>query len=135
MIIDSGTTLTFLPMHLYNNFSTTISNSINLQRTNDPNQFLDYCFATTTDDYKAPPVTMHFEGADVPLPQENVFVRVSDDVVCLAFCPGQDNHIMIYGNIAQNNFLVGYDINTLSVSFKPADCIAMWFSRALPDLF
>ncbi|CAK9328535.1 unnamed protein product [Citrullus colocynthis] len=125
MIIDSGTTLTLLPMHLYNNFSTTISNSINLQRTNDPNQFLDYCFATTTDDYKAPPVTMHFEGADVPLPQENVFVRVSDDVVCLAFSPGQDNHIMIYGNIAQNNFLVGYDINTMSVSFKPADCVAM----------
>ncbi|XP_038876324.1 aspartic proteinase CDR1-like [Benincasa hispida] len=127
IIIDSGTTLTFLPVDLYNNFATTISDSINLQRTDDPNQFLDYCFATTTDDYEAPSVTMHFEGADVPLNRENVFIRISDDIVCLAFKASQDDQemIFIYGNISQNNFLVGYDIKNMVVSFKQADCVAM----------
>lgn len=127
IIIDSGTTLTLLPTDLYNNFATEISGSINLQRTNDPNQYLDDCYATTTDDYEAPPVTMHFEGADVPLQRENVFIRVSDDAVCLAFkAAGQDeDNIFIYGNISQNNFLVGYDTKNMSVSFKPADCVSM----------
>ncbi|CAK9328536.1 unnamed protein product [Citrullus colocynthis] len=127
IIIDSGTTLTLLPTDLYNNFATEISDSINLQRTNDPNQYLDDCYSTTTDDYEAPPVTMHFEGADVPLQRENVFIRVSNDAVCLAFkAAGQDeDNIFIYGNISQNNFLVGYDTKNMSVSFKPADCVSM----------
>ncbi|KAA0039978.1 aspartic proteinase CDR1-like [Cucumis melo var. makuwa] len=125
IIIDSGTTLTLLPADVYQNFAEAISNSINLQRTDDPNRFLNYCFATTTDDYKMPHIAMHFEGANVRLHRENVLVRVSDDVVCLAFASSQDNDISIYGNIAQINFLVGYDINNMSISFKRANCVAM----------
>ncbi|XP_038907012.1 aspartic proteinase CDR1-like [Benincasa hispida] len=125
IILDSGSTLTFLPVNLYNNFSKAISKSLNLKRTNDPEQLLDHCFVTTTDDYKLPLITMHFEGADVPLLRENVFIRVSDSVVCLAFGTHQDDDFMIFGNIAQTNFLVGYDIKNMLVSFKPMDCVAM----------
>lgn len=125
IIIDSGTTLTLLPVDLYHNFAKAISNSINLQRTDDPNQFLEYCFETTTDDYKVPFIAMHFEGANLRLQRENVLIRVSDNVICLAFAGAQDNDISIYGNIAQINFLVGYDVTNMSLSFKPMNCVAM----------
>ncbi|KGN46270.1 aspartic proteinase CDR1 [Cucumis sativus] len=125
IIIDSGTTLTYLPSALLNSFGSAISQSMSLPHAQDPSEFLDYCFATTTDDYEMPPVTMHFEGADVPLQRENLFVRLSDDTICLAFGSFPDDNIFIYGNIAQSNFLVGYDIKNLAVSFQPAHCGAV----------
>ncbi|XP_023514468.1 aspartic proteinase CDR1-like [Cucurbita pepo subsp. pepo] len=125
VIIDSGTTLTILPTEFYSTFATAISNSISLERTEDPNQFLDFCFKTTNFDFVVPSVTVHFEGADVPLRRENVFVMVAENVVCLAFRGGDGQSISIYGNIAQINFIVGYDVTRNSVSFKPANCSAM----------
>ncbi|CAN1233685.1 Aspartic proteinase CDR1 [Linum perenne] len=41
-------------------------------------------------------------------------------LTCLAF-QGSDNG-SIYGNVAQQNFLIGYDIQKRTVSFKPTDC-------------
>ncbi|CAN1176522.1 Aspartic proteinase CDR1 [Linum perenne] len=43
-----------------------------------------------------------------------------DTMTCLAF-QGSDNG-SIYGNVAQQNFLIGYDIQKRTVSFKPTDC-------------
>ncbi|CAN0829692.1 Aspartic proteinase CDR1 [Linum grandiflorum] len=41
-------------------------------------------------------------------------------VTCLAFY-GSDE-VSIYGNLAQQDFLVGYDLQKRTVSFKPTDC-------------
>ncbi|XP_022958872.1 aspartic proteinase CDR1-like [Cucurbita moschata] len=122
IIIDSGTTLTFLPSDTYTSFSKAISEGMDLKPTTSPIQDLEYCFMTTTDNYKVPPVTVHFEGADVYLKRENLFVRVDNNVVCLAFMDSNGVGLQIYGNIAQTNFLVGYDIKKSTVSFKPANC-------------
>ncbi|KAG6574811.1 Aspartic proteinase CDR1, partial [Cucurbita argyrosperma subsp. sororia] len=124
IIIDSGTTLTFLPSDTYTSFSKAISEGMDLKPTTSPIQDLEYCFMTTTDNYKVPPVTVHFEGADVYLKRENLFVRVDNNVVCLAFINSNNIGLQIYGNIAQTNFLVGYDIKKSTVSFKPANCAA-----------
>ncbi|KAG6574810.1 Aspartic proteinase CDR1, partial [Cucurbita argyrosperma subsp. sororia] len=124
IIIDSGTTLTFLPSDTYTSFSKAISDAMDLKPTTSPIQGVDYCYTTTTDDYKVPPVTVHFEGADVSLKRENLFVRVDNNVVCLAFMDSNGVGLQIYGNIAQTNFLVGYDIKKSTVSFKPANCAA-----------
>ncbi|XP_023005992.1 aspartic proteinase CDR1-like [Cucurbita maxima] len=123
IIIDSGTTLTYIPMETYANFSNAISKLIDLNPTTSPIQFLNYCYETTTNDYKVPPVTVHFEGGDVNLERENLFIRVAKNVVCLAFVGRKD--MFIYGNIAQTNFLVGYDIKKSSVSFKPSNCATL----------
>ena len=124
IIIDSGTTLTFLPSDTYTSFSKAISEAMDLKPTTSPIQGVDYCYESTTDDYKVPPVTVHFEGADVSLKRENLFIRVDNNVVCLAFMDSNDSGLQIYGNIAQTNFLVGYDIKKSTVSFKPANCAA-----------
>ncbi|KAE8712180.1 Nuclear matrix protein 1 [Hibiscus syriacus] len=54
-----------------------------------------------------PPITVHFTDADVELKPMNTFVMVSDTTVCFTFTSNSD--FAIYGNLAQMNFLVGYD--------------------------
>jgi hypothetical protein len=55
----------------------------------------------------------------------STFVRIADDVVCFAFTstnPTDKDDIPIFGNLAQQNLLVGYDLKQKTVSFKPMDC-------------
>ncbi|XP_061999132.1 aspartic proteinase CDR1-like, partial [Rosa rugosa] len=65
-------------------------------------------------------VTVHFSGADVKLKPNNIFLRVCEDIVCLAFGPTTD--LGIYENVVVTNFLVGYDLENNILSFKPTDC-------------
>ncbi|CAH8309840.1 unnamed protein product [Eruca vesicaria subsp. sativa] len=76
-----------------------------------------------------PVITMHFSGgADLVLGKNNTYRAFSGEgaicltIVCgcpLALAPNQ----AIFGNKAQNNFLVGYDPSSRLVSFKPtSDC-------------
>ncbi|CAJ2657418.1 unnamed protein product [Trifolium pratense] len=120
IIIDSGTTLTLLPSDVYSNLESAVSEVVKLNRVDSPIQQLNLCYSLTSDNYDFPIITAHFKGADVKLLPINTFVAVADGVVCLAFTPTQT--LPIFGNIAQQNFLVGYDILQKTVSFKPIDC-------------
>ncbi|KAK4414368.1 Aspartic proteinase CDR1 [Sesamum alatum] len=120
IIIDSGTTLTLLPIDLYNKVENALKSSIKLKRIKDPQGVLDLCYFTRNDIRNIPQVTVHFKGSDVKLRHDNVLVRTSDISLCLAAKPVQD--FAIYGNLAQVNFLVGYDLVKRTVSFKAADC-------------
>ncbi|XP_061961533.1 aspartic proteinase CDR1-like [Populus nigra] len=120
IIIDSGTTLTIVPDDFFSNLSTAVGNQVEGRRAEDPSGFLSVCYSATSD-LKVPAITAHFTGADVKLKPINTFVQVSDDVVCLAFA-STTSGISIYGNVAQMNFLVEYNIQGKSLSFKPTDC-------------
>ncbi|KZV31602.1 hypothetical protein F511_03456 [Dorcoceras hygrometricum] len=119
IVIDSGTTLTFLPYTLYQKMETVVKSMIKLKRVQDPLNVLDLCYYTP-EDLKFPDMIVHFKGADVRLKTENSFVRTGNVSTCLAFKPSTD--FPIFGNLAQMNFLVGYDIPKKTVSFKPTDC-------------
>ncbi|CAN1245893.1 Aspartic proteinase CDR1 [Linum grandiflorum] len=67
-------------------------------------------------------VDSQVRGGDVVLTRMNTFVEAGDNVYCFAFV--ETDSIAIYGNVAQHNFLVGYDIKERSVTFKPKDCTA-----------
>ncbi|KEH21034.1 putative nepenthesin [Medicago truncatula] len=120
IIIDSGTTLTILPSNIYNNLESAVAESVKLERVDDPTQQLNLCYSTTSDIYNFPLITAHFKGADIKLHPISTFVSVADDIVCFAFTtsPG----VAIFGNLAQQNLLVGYDLKQKTVSFKPTDC-------------
>nr|POE76027.1 aspartic proteinase cdr1 [Quercus suber] len=120
IIIDSGTTLTMLPSNLYPKFESAVKDKINLPTTDDPNGSLSLCYKSSSDEFSGPSITAHFTGADVNLSSRTTFVRVDKQVVCLAFVPVDS--IGIFGNLAQSNLLVGYDVVKKSVSFKPTDC-------------
>jgi len=120
MIIDSGTTLTFLPNDVYSKFESAVAKEVKLQPAKDPNQVLSLCYKATSDKFDVPVITAHFSGANVLLFGLNTFTRVSDGVVCLAFQPSQSTPT--FGNLAQQNILVGYDLQKNTVSFKLVDC-------------
>lgn len=121
VIIDSGTTLTLLPRSMYEKLKKAMKSEIELKQIRDPSGVLDLCFFTHGEIRDFPPVTVHFRGGDVKWGFENAFVRTGEDSVCLA-AKGHDGGFAIYGNLAQINFLVGFDLVKKTVSFKPTKC-------------
>jgi hypothetical protein len=121
IVIDSGTTLTTLPFDIYNTIESAVVESVNLKRVKDPNNMLNLCYSITSDEYDFPIITAHFKGADVNLYSINTFVLVADGVACFAFGSSRDG-ASIFGNLAQKNLLVGYDLQKNIVSFKSIDC-------------
>ncbi|KAJ0502620.1 putative nepenthesin [Helianthus annuus] len=95
IIIDSGTSLTLLPESFYNRVQSA----------------------------DLPVMVAHFNGADLELDPINTFVQLSKDSICLAFAPVDG--VVIFGNLAQMNFLVGYDLYKKTVSFKRTDCVKL----------
>ncbi|KAJ1426116.1 Xylanase inhibitor, C-terminal [Sesbania bispinosa] len=122
IIVDSGTTLTILPDSMFNAMVKVLDRVIGLEKVDDPDGQLDACYKSVGDkiNIKLPIITMHFKGGDVKLKPVNTFLWVNNDVVCLTMVPNTD--LAIYGNLAQMNFLVGFDLNAGTVSFKPTDC-------------
>ncbi|XP_020206524.1 aspartic proteinase CDR1-like [Cajanus cajan] len=124
IIIDTGTTLTFLPAKFYAKLESEVAAQIKLERVHNPEHILTLCYKSPPKKViVAPPITAHFTGADVVLNPLNTFVSVSHDVICFAFAPVETNSI--FGNMAQMNYLIGYDLVKKTVSFKPIDCTKM----------
>lgn len=122
IVIDSGTTYTQLPQEFYDEIEAAMVKSVKLPRVRDPFHVLNLCYKPKKDaGLRAPTVTFHFKGADVRLNSSNSFVPIGDDIICFAVqaTPVQPN---IYGNLAQTNYLIGYDIQNMKLSFKRVDC-------------
>ncbi|KAH7525219.1 hypothetical protein FEM48_Zijuj06G0201900 [Ziziphus jujuba var. spinosa] len=122
IIIDSGTTLTLLPTDFYSRVEDAVVEAVSAaERIGSPVSGLSLCYAASSPAaLQAPPLTVHFDGADVKLSANNTFVLASDNEVCFTFASSQN--LAIYGNLAQMDFLVGYDRQAKTVSFKPTNC-------------
>ncbi|XP_050387271.1 aspartic proteinase CDR1-like [Argentina anserina] len=122
IIIDSGTTLTLLEQSFYSNLEGAVDKVVGGERVTIPEVPMPLCYKVSqSGDLNVPNITVHFSGADVVLEPKNTFVKVSDEATCFAFAPSES--LSIYGNLAQAGFLVGYDVNQKTVSFKPTgDC-------------
>ncbi|KAK7343142.1 hypothetical protein VNO80_26105 [Phaseolus coccineus] len=123
IVIDSGTTLTLLPDDVYTWLEKAVADEVKLKTIKDPNNLLGLCYKGTLDKLVLPVITAHFRGANVLLNPMNTFVEVADGVVCLAFQPSETG--AVFGNLAQQNLLVGYDLQKNTVSFKQTDCTKM----------
>uniref|UniRef100_A0A803L0F9 Peptidase A1 domain-containing protein n=1 Tax=Chenopodium quinoa TaxID=63459 RepID=A0A803L0F9_CHEQI len=123
VIIDSGTTLTMLPSSIYNNLRDALVNAIGPNTVSSPIEGYDLCYNTGDSGQFSPPdVVFQLQGADVVLKAISTF-RQLEDVSCLAMLATKaSDSIPIFGNIAQVNFEVGYDLQAMQVSFAPADC-------------
>ncbi|GKV07614.1 hypothetical protein SLEP1_g19363 [Rubroshorea leprosula] len=119
IIIDSGTTLTLLPENFYSKLESSVASKIAAKPISSPVGGLSLCYEAT-DDFRVPQITVHFTNADIELKPLNTFIRVSEQAVCFTFADAGD--VAIYGNLSQQDFLVGYDTEKRTVSFKPSDC-------------
>ncbi|CAN8290499.1 unnamed protein product [Cochlearia groenlandica] len=121
IIIDSGTTLTLLESGFYDGFGEAVEKSVTgAKRVSDPEGILTHCFKAGGKEIGLPAITMHFAEADVKLSPINAFVKVSEEMVCLSMIPTTE--VAIYGNMAQMDFFVGYDLDKRTVSFQRMDC-------------
>ncbi|KAH0647203.1 hypothetical protein KY285_032451 [Solanum tuberosum] len=122
IIIDSGTTLTYVPDGFYLNLESLLMRSINATRKDGTYGGLDLCYESNENGtIDVPKIVAHFTNADLELSTSNIFTQVEEGIVCLTIVPG-GNQISIFGNLAQANFLIGYDLKANKVSFKPTDC-------------
>ena len=120
MIIDSGTTYTFLLPEFHKDLVSALLKTIHAKRVKDPKGVLSPRFRSKGD-IDIPIITVLFTGVDVKLKPINTFARMDDDLVCFTMIPSPDN-LAIFGNLAEINFLVLYDLEAKKVSFKHADC-------------
>lgn len=119
IIIDSGTTLTFLPKEWYDQVTAQVKTQMRMEEMKDPKRLLNLCYSSTGVT-KVPAIIFHFKGADVKLKPKNTFVKIRKNCLCLALAP--TDREAIFGNLAQMDFLIGYDFENRTVSFKHADC-------------
>ncbi|XP_061367814.1 aspartic proteinase CDR1-like [Gastrolobium bilobum] len=122
IVIDSSVMLVHLPHDVYTKLESAVANVVKLKRVEDPNHQFSLCYKTTSEQLEVPIITAHFKGANIQLNAINTFLFVSDEVACLAFIDFEDIPVGIFGFLAQQNFLVGYDLKKNIVSFKPTDC-------------
>ncbi|XP_024640569.1 aspartic proteinase CDR1 [Medicago truncatula] len=124
-IIDSGTTMTILPKDVYSRLESVVLDMVKLKRVKDPSQQFNLCYQTTSTTLltKVLIITAHFSGSEVHLNALNTFYPITDEVICFAFVSGGNfSSLAIFGNVVQQNFLVGFDLNKKTISFKPTDC-------------
>ncbi|XP_058777065.1 aspartic proteinase CDR1-like [Vicia villosa] len=122
ILIDSGTTLTFVPSHFYHKFESAIKKVVKLERFHDDSGEFNLCYNTTSKQPNFPVITAHFSGGDVKLDSMGSFMSLSKGIECLAIFPHRKHNFGIFGNKLQVNYLVGYDLKKNIVSFKPTDC-------------
>ncbi|XVE98953.1 hypothetical protein REPUB_Repub03eG0153700 [Reevesia pubescens] len=118
IIIDSGTTLTILESNLYNSLETMVKEAIGAEPLEDPTGTFSLCYGAETN-INVPEMVFHFTGADLRLQPVNTF-RVNGDLLCMLIVSSDTSSI--FGNYAQINFLVEYDLQKRTVSFAPTDC-------------
>ncbi|KAM4072205.1 hypothetical protein ACB094_11G120100 [Castanea mollissima] len=96
----------------YSKFESAVAEEINLERGDDPSHVLSLFATLASASIEIPIITAHFTGADVKLNPTTTFVQINEELVIL-------------GNVAQSNLLVGNDLVEKTVSFKPTDCIKL----------
>jgi len=128
IMVDSGTGVTVVPSGIYYNLKLAMAKSVKLKRAKDPTDgFLNICYSSSSNENDFPIITAHFEGADIKLHSNSTFVQVADGLVCLALVESRINK-GIFGNLAQHNLLVGYNLQQKIMSFKPTDCTKPYLS-------
>lgn len=121
IMIDSGTPATYLPQEFYDRLVEELKVQSNLRPIeDDPDLGSQLCYRSETN-LEGPILTAHFEGADVPLMPIQTFIPPKDGVFCFAMAGTTDGEY-IFGNFAQSNILIGFDLDRRTVSFKPTDC-------------
>ncbi|KAI3723962.1 hypothetical protein L2E82_35726 [Cichorium intybus] len=126
MIIDSGTTFTYLEKGIIDMIENEFFKQTKLNKSKDgytPYTDLNRCFNSPYDANIIPKLVFHFSGANWDVPREN-YIYEKKGKACLAFIANhkKDAQLSIFGNMQQQNMMVLYDLDKNSLSFMPAKC-------------
>ncbi|XP_019100590.1 PREDICTED: aspartic proteinase CDR1-like [Camelina sativa] len=125
-IIDSGTTLSYFAEPAYeiikNKFAEKIKEKYPVF---GDFHILDPCFNVSgvEENIKLPELGIAFaDGAVWTFPVENTFIRLSEDIVCLAILGTPKSSFSIIGNYQQQNFHILYDTKKSRLGYAPTNC-------------
>ncbi|XP_028751359.1 aspartyl protease UND-like [Neltuma alba] len=124
VVIDSGTTLTFLLPEWYEPVASEVQKLLDgkLERSYDP-YIPNLCYkgVISRDLTGFPVVTFHFAGgAELALDINSLFQENGKEEFCLALQESQE--MSIIGIMAQQNYNVGFDVSGKNVFFQRIDC-------------
>lgn len=129
VILDSGTTLTYLQLSTYVPFRQDFLGAAahNLALVFPPAHLpFDTCFdLSNLRSVDVPTVSFHFAASKKPLllPPENYLLPVdSNGTHCLAFIPMLNSSMSIIGNVQQQGMRVTYDLAKSQIRFRPNQC-------------
>ncbi|KAM7275138.1 hypothetical protein ACFE04_017004 [Oxalis oulophora] len=123
LIIDSGTTITYLEESAFREIQKELTSQVDLPLDYSGAAGLDLCFTLPSDStkLKLPKFVFHFEKADLELPRDNyMIVDSSSGLACLAM--SSSNGMSILGNVQQQNMLVVHDLKKGTMSFLHTKC-------------
>lgn len=123
MIIDSGTTITYLEESVFELVKSEFVKLVKLPVDESNGTGLDLCFTLPSSGettVEVPKLVFHFSGADVELPGENYMIGDPSGVACLAM--GASSGMSIFGNVQQQNMQVVHDLVKETISFVPKQC-------------
>ncbi|KAK6259219.1 Xylanase inhibitor [Theobroma cacao] len=123
VIIDSGTTITYLEERAFDLVKKEFISQMKLSEDTSGSTGLELCFTlpSGSTDVEVPKLIFHFEGADLDLPGENYMIADSSSgLLCLAM--GSSSGMSIFGNVQQQNMLVLHDLEKETLSFQHTQC-------------
>ncbi|XVF58886.1 hypothetical protein PTKIN_Ptkin07bG0102000 [Pterospermum kingtungense] len=123
LIIDSGTTITYLEESAFDVVKKEFISQMKLSVDDSGSTGLELCFRlpSGSTEIDVPKLVFHFDGADLDLPGENYMISDSTlGVICLAM--GSSSGMSIFGNVQQQNMLVLHDLKKETLSFVPTQC-------------
>ncbi|GAB2215349.1 hypothetical protein Droror1_Dr00019732 [Drosera rotundifolia] len=121
-IVDSGTTIFYMNTTAYNLVADKLAKEIKLKQVNLASETgLNLCWELPKSNYSYPTLTMHFDNADWVLSRNNYLLEeTSLGAICLALLPS--DQFSIFGNVAQHDNLVHFDVRKNVLSFAPTNC-------------
>ncbi|XP_021742067.1 aspartic proteinase CDR1-like [Chenopodium quinoa] len=122
IVIDSGSTLTYLDKSDYSRLEALVMAAIPEEPIDNPPLGFKICFEKKKGVKISFKMDFKLNGGDVILVDSNFMIEFSK-YVCLGIVPSEEEgDPMILGNIAQVNFEVEFDLKGKTVSFTPTIC-------------
>lgn len=126
-VIDSGTTLTFLPMPAYDTILSAFDELLSdIPSPAEPTPGFDLCLDMTIAEENVTFPSLRFElagGAAFEPPPSNYFIETEPGVMCWAVQPvGSVTDFAVFGNLIQQGFLFEFDRVKSRVGFSRHGC-------------
>lgn len=125
LIIDSGTSITYLEAAGYKLVKNAFVSQVKLPVADSSDEGLDLCFSlpsgSSSESVDVPKLIFHFDGADVDLlPKNYIVIDSSTGLLCLTVMGSSG--MSIFGNFQQQNMQILYDLEKEMLSFMPTQC-------------
>ncbi|BBN06961.1 aspartyl protease family protein [Marchantia polymorpha subsp. ruderalis] len=122
-ILDSGTTVTQLPMEAYTPLVQRLTSLISYPVVDGSRIGFDLCYdLSAVAQPTVPSIVFKFQDVDVDLPGNNMFLQIDNaGTFCLAM-QGSSYSLGIFGNVQQQNFEVVHDRANRKIGFEPKKC-------------